>query len=176
MQLTSEQSLPVSQLQAWQALNDVSLLQAAIPGCESIVEIAANQYEVAITVSVGPVKSRFKGGLRLEDLAPPDSYTMRFEGQGGAAGHGKGSAQIRLQPVDEHQTVLHYSVTASVGGKLAQIGSRLIDMAAQKMASDFFATFNVKLAERYGVAPAAAPAPQGLLARLLGWLKRLFGG
>ncbi|MBE7420331.1 MAG: carbon monoxide dehydrogenase subunit G [Ideonella sp.] len=176
MQLTNQQTLPVNQQQAWEALNDVTLLQAAIPGCESITATGENQYELAITAAVGPVKARFKGKLQLEELVPPTSYTMRFEGQGGAAGHGKGSAQVRLEAVGANETVLHYSANASVGGKLAQIGSRLIDMAAQKMAGDFFDTFNAKLAERYGVAVAAPAAGGGLWARFVAWLKKLFGG
>lgn len=177
MQLTSQQTLPVSQQQAWEALNDVTLLQASIPGCESITPTGDNQYEMAIMAAVGPVKARFKGKLRLTDLQPPISYTMHFEGQGGAAGHGKGSAQVRLEPASTRETLLHYSAQASVGGKIAQIGSRLVDMAAQKMANEFFATFNAKLAERYGVAaaPAAPAAPAGLLARLIAFFKRLFG-
>jgi len=176
MQLSNQQTLPVNQQQAWEALNDVTLLQAAIPGCESITATGENQYELAITAAVGPVKARFKGKLQLEDLVPPTSYTMRFEGQGGAAGHGKGSAQVRLEAVSANETVLHYSANASVGGKLAQIGSRLIDMAAQKMAGDFFDTFNTRLAERYGVA-AAAPAPAaGAWARFVAWLRSVFGG
>jgi carbon monoxide dehydrogenase subunit G len=174
MQLSNQQTLPVTQQQAWQALNDISLLQTAIPGCESITATGDNQYEVAITAAVGPVKARFKGKLRLDDLVPPTSYTMHFEGQGGAAGHGKGSAQVRLEPVSARETVLHYHADASVGGKLAQIGSRLVDMAAQKMANDFFATFNTRLAERYGVALVAA-AP-GLWTRFVAWIKKLFGG
>jgi len=176
MELSNQQTLPVSQQQAWEALNDVSLLQASIPGCESITPTGDNQYDVVITAAVGPVKARFKGKLRLQDLQPPTSYTMHFEGQGGAAGHGKGSAQVRLAPADARATVLHYSANASVGGKLAQIGSRLVDMAAQKMVNDFFATFNAKLSERYGAAPVAAPAaPDGAWARFVAWLKRVFG-
>jgi carbon monoxide dehydrogenase subunit G len=177
MQLSNQQTLPVTQQQAWEALNDVSLLQASIPGCESITPAGENQYELAITASVGPVKARFKGKLTLQDLQPPTSYTMQFEGQGGAAGHGKGSAQVRLEPTGPSETVLHYSANASVGGKLAQIGSRLIDMTAQKMANDFFATFNAKLSERYGAAPAAAPAtPVSAWARFIAWLKRVLAG
>jgi uncharacterized protein len=124
------------------------------------------------------VKARFKGKLQLENLQPPTSYTLRFEGQGGAAGHGKGSADIRLESTGARETVLHYSAQASVGGKIAQIGSRLVDMAAQKMATEFFEAFNARLQERYGVAPAAAqaaPPPQGVVARLLAWIKALFG-
>lgn len=176
MQLSNQQTLPVNQQQAWDALNDVSLLQASIPGCEAITASGANLYDVAIMAAVGPVKARFKGKLRLSDLQPPNAYTMHFEGQGGAAGHGKGSAQVRLESIGARETVLHYSASATVGGKLAQIGSRLVDMAAQKMANDFFATFTAKLSERYGVAaPAAAPAGGGVWARLLAWIRRLFG-
>jgi len=176
MQLSNQQTLPVGQQQAWEALNDVTLLQAAIPGCESISAAGDNLYDVAITAAVGPVRARFKGKLRIEDLVPPTSYTLHFEGQGGAAGHAKGSAQVRLDALGARETLLHYSASASVGGKLAQIGSRLVDMAAQKMANDFFEAFNARLAERYGVAPAIeAPAP-GLWARFVAWLKKLFGG
>jgi len=176
MQLTSEQTLPVSSQQAWEALNDVTLLQAAIPGCESITPAGDNQYDVAIMAVVGPVKARFKGKLRLDDIQPPISYTMHFEGQGGAAGHGKGSAQVRLQAQGPNRTVLHYSAQASVGGKLAQIGSRLVDMAAQKMANDFFETFSNKLQQRYGgAAVETAAVPAGWFARWLAWFRRLFG-
>ncbi len=177
MDLTGQQTLPVNQQQAWEARNDIGLLQSAIPGCESITVSGDNQYEVAIMAAVGPVKARFKGKLRLEELVPPTSYTMQFEGQGGAAGHGKGRAQVRLEAAGAHETVLHYAANASVGGKIAQIGSRLVDMAAQKMASDFFAKFNAKLAERHGVAPVPAPAaPPGLWARVAAFFKRLLGG
>jgi hypothetical protein len=178
MQLTNQQTLPVNQLQAWEALNDIALLQSAIPGCETITTAGDNEYDVAITAAVGPVKARFKGKLRLADLAPPNSYTMHFEGQGGAAGHGKGHADVRLEAVSANETVLHYTAHASVGGKIAQIGSRLVDMAAQKMATEFFETFNAKLAERYGVAPAVEvpTAPVGFIARIVAFFRRLFGG
>jgi carbon monoxide dehydrogenase subunit G len=176
MQLTNQQTLPVGQAQAWEALNDITLLQSAIPGCEGITPTAENQYEVLVTAAIGPVKAKFKGKLQLENLQPPTSYTLRFEGQGGAAGHGKGHADIRLEATDPNTTVLHYTAHASVGGKIAQIGSRLVDMAAQKMATEFFEAFNAKLQERYPAAvPAPAPAaPQGLLARIGAWLRKLF--
>lgn len=178
MELSSQQTLPVSQEQAWQALNDPTLLQQAIPGCESFTETGENQHEVLVTAAVGPVKAKFKGKLRREDVVAPTSYTLHFEGQGGPAGHGKGSSRIRLERIGPHETVLHYSVTASVGGKLAQIGSRVIDMAAQKMANDFFERFNDALKARHGIVeaePAAAPAPSGLWAALVAWWRRLFG-
>lgn len=178
MELSQQQSLPVGQAQAWEALNDITLLQAAIPGCEGITPTGENQYEVLVLAAIGPVKAKFKGKLQLENLHPPTSYTLRFEGQGGAAGHGKGHADIRLEANGPRETVLHYTAHASVGGKIAQIGSRLVDMAAQKMATDFFDKFNTALQERYQVAPEAAPAapPPGLFARIVAWFKRLFGG
>ena len=177
MQLTSQQALPVNQAQAWEALNDITLLQAAIPGCEGITPTGENQYEVLVLAAVGPVKAKFKGKLQLENMQPPTSYTLRFEGQGGPAGHGKGTADIRLEPNGPRETVLHYTANASVGGKIAQIGSRLVDMAAQKMATDFFERFTAALQERYAAAPEPAPAaaPQGFFARLGAWFRRLLG-
>ncbi|HEY1394004.1 MAG TPA: carbon monoxide dehydrogenase subunit G, partial [Methylibium sp.] len=130
----------------------------------------------ALMAAVGPVKAKFKGKLRLSDLQPPTSYTIQFEGQGGPAGFGKGSASVRLEPNGPNQTTLHYSADAQVGGKIAQIGSRLIDMAAQKMAGEFFESFTRALSERYGVAAPTPAAPAGMLARFWAWLRRLFGG
>ncbi|MBI3367913.1 MAG: carbon monoxide dehydrogenase subunit G [Burkholderiales bacterium] len=177
MQLTNQQVLPVNQAQAWEALNDITLLQQAIPGCDSITPSGDHQYEVLITAAIGPVKAKFKGKLQMENLQPPTSYTLRFEGQGGAAGHGKGSADIRLEANGPRETVLHYTAHASVGGKIAQIGSRLVDMAAQKMATEFFESFNARLQERYAVAAQAPVAESaGLLTRLVAWFKRLFAG
>lgn len=179
MQMTNQQTLPVAQAQAWQALNDIDLLRQCIPGCERISATGENQYEVLITAAIGPVKAKFKGKLKLDNLQPPTSYTLQFDGQGGAAGHGKGSADVRLEPTGPHSTMLHYTANATVGGKIAQIGSRLVDMAAQKMATEFFDTFNTKLQERFPAASAPAPAPaapKGPLAQLVAWLKKLFGG
>jgi carbon monoxide dehydrogenase subunit G len=179
MELTNQQTLPVGQAEAWAAQNDIALLQACIPGCEAITPAGDNAYDVSLMASVGPVKARFKGKLRLADLNPPNSYALQFEAQGGPAGHGKGTAQVRLEAAGPAQTLLHYQVQASVGGKVAQIGSRLVDMAAQKMAGEFFDNFTAKLRERHPapaanepVAPAAKPGPVG---RLLAWLRGLFG-
>jgi carbon monoxide dehydrogenase subunit G len=178
MELTNQQLLPVTQLQAWAALNDTELLRQCIPGCEAITPAGENTYDCAITAAVGPVKARFKGKLTLSDITPPQSYTLRFEAQGGAAGFGKGSASVRLEPVSQQETMLHYTAQASVGGKLAQIGSRLVDMAAQKMAAEFFENFNAKLRERHPPSAAPPPAPEapprsGLVARLIAWVRRL---
>ena len=177
MELTAQQTLPVSQAQAWEALNDTAMLQAAIPGCESITPTEPQHYELAILAAIGPVKARFKGKLRLEDLQPPTSYTIHFEGQGGQAGHGKGHAAIRLEATGPHETMLHYTAHATVGGKIAQIGSRLVDMAAHKMATDFFANFQQALVDKYGApAPAAPASAPGLFARIAAWLRKLLGG
>ena len=142
MEMTGEQQIPVSQEKTWQALNDLDVLKACIPGCESIVAIGDNQYDVVLTAKVGPVSAKFKGKLTLADLDPPKAYNLAFEGQGGVAGFARGSAQVDLQPAGDEATRLAYAVKASVGGKLAQIGSRLIDGAARKLAEQFFTAFN----------------------------------
>ena len=148
MKLASEEMLPVSREVAWQALNDPEVLRTCIPGCESIAAQGADQYEVEMMASIGPVKAKFKGKMRLTDIQPPESYTIQFVGQGGAAGHAKGSARVRLDVVGEATTRLVYTVDAQVGGKIAQIGSRLVDMAAQKMAADFFAAFHARFLDQ----------------------------
>ncbi|HVY04966.1 MAG TPA: carbon monoxide dehydrogenase subunit G [Burkholderiales bacterium] len=150
MEMSGEQRIPLSQQRVWEALNDPETLKACIPGCESIEKVSDTEYKVAMTAAVGPVKAKFNGKLTLADLNPPNSYSLAFEGSGGAAGFGKGGAQVSLAP-EAGGTVLSYKVNASVGGKLAQIGSRLIDGVAKKMSDDFFARFN-------SVVVAAAPA------------------
>ncbi|HSI60232.1 MAG TPA: carbon monoxide dehydrogenase subunit G [Ideonella sp.] len=183
MELSNQQTLPVSQAIAWEALNDITMLQAAIPGCESITPSEPNQYEVVVMAAVGPVKAKFKGKLKLSDIVAPTSYVINFDGQGGAAGHGKGSATVSLAADGPDQTTLSYTAKAQVGGKIAQIGSRLVDMAAQKMANEFFNNFTQALQDKYGkpAEPAAAePEPEAppasAAARLLAWFKKLFGG
>jgi carbon monoxide dehydrogenase subunit G len=142
MEMTGEQQIPVSQDKTWQALNDLDVLKACIPGCESIVASGENEYDVVLTAKVGPVSAKFKGKLKLTDMNPPHSYNLAFEGQGGVAGFARGAAQVNLTPESEQQTRLGYAVKANVGGKLAQIGSRLIDGAARKLAEQFFSAFN----------------------------------
>ena len=152
MEMSGEERIPASQDDTWAALNDPEILKACVPGCEAIDPLAENEYQVLMVARVGPVSAKFKGKLALSDLMPPHSYAIAFEGQGGAAGFGKGSAQVQLAP-DGDGTKLSYQVKASVGGKLAQIGSRLVDAAARKIATDFFAAFNEKVAALHG-APA----------------------
>jgi len=151
MEMTGEQLIPVPQAEVWRGLNDPEVLKACIAGCESIERVADNEYRIALVAAVGPVKAKFNGKLLLLDLNPPNSYSLSFEGSGGAAGFGKGSAQVSLAS-EGSGTRLSYTAKASIGGKLAQVGSRLIDGVAKKMADDFFTAFNQKLA-----GPAAEP-------------------
>ncbi|SAK44654.1 carbon monoxide dehydrogenase subunit G [Caballeronia temeraria] len=146
MELTETHTLPVPQARAWEALNDTSILKVCIPGCDSIDADGENAYHVAMTAAVGPVKARFKGRMELTNIDAPHTYTIVFEGQGGAAGFSKGSATVNLEPGDEADTTkLSYSANAQVGGKLAQIGSRLVDGAARKIAGEFFKRFSAQL-------------------------------
>ena len=149
MEMSGEQVIPASQQQTWDALNDPEMLKQCVPGCESIELIGENQYQVLMVARVGPVSAKFKGKLTLSDINPPNSYSIAFEGQGGAAGFAKGGAQVRLSPENQN-TKLAYDAKANVGGKLAQIGSRLIDAAAKKVADDFFRNFNQKVGELHG--------------------------
>ncbi len=153
MEMSGEQLIPASQADTWAALNDPEILKACVPGCESITLTAENEYLVLMTARIGPVSAKFKGKLALADLDPPNSYSIAFEGQAGVAGFGKGSAQVQLVSEGAASTKLSYQVKANVGGKLAQIGSRLVDAAAKKLAEDFFNTFNAKVASLH---PAAA--------------------
>jgi len=153
MVLTGERRLPIDRAAAWKALNDPAILQASIPGCEAIEKTGENEYLLTVTAALGPVRSKFQGKLALEDVVAPESYTLRFEGQGGAAGFAKGSAKVVLAQ-DEGATTLRYAVTAQVGGRIAQVGNRLIDSAALKLADDFFAAF--ERAASGATAPAAA--------------------
>jgi carbon monoxide dehydrogenase subunit G len=147
MEMTGEQLIPAPQQAVWDALNDPQMLKACVPGCESIEPAGENVYQVLMVARVGPVSAKFKGKLTLSDIRPPQSYSLAFEGQGGAAGFAKGGAQVRLSPQGD-QTKLSYDVKASVGGKLAQIGSRLVDAAAKKIADEFFRNFNEKVSAR----------------------------
>src|SRR6185295_19677551 len=144
MEMTGEQLIHASQADTWAALNDPEVLKACVPGCESIDRVSDTEYVVQMTARVGPVSAKFKGKLNLANMNPPQSYSIAFEGQGGVAGFAKGGADVSLAP-EGHSTKLAYKVKASVGGKLAQIGSRLVDAAANKVATDFFVAFNEKV-------------------------------
>ena len=144
MELSNTRLVPAPPDRVWAALNDPDVLKACIPGCESFDRTPDGSYATTVAARVGPVSARFSGRVELADVEPPVGYTIRFAGQGGAAGFAKGGAQVRLSRVDG-KTKLSYDVKANVGGKLAQIGSRLIDGAARKVADDFFKNFNDRL-------------------------------
>lgn len=148
MEMTGEQRIPASQADTWKALNDPAVLKECVPGCEAIDRVSDTEYAVQMTARVGPVSAKFKGKLTLSNLKPPHSYSIAFEGQGGVAGFAKGGADVTLAPEGAEATRLGYQVKANVGGKLAQIGSRLVDAAAQKVANDFFVAFNEKMGNK----------------------------
>ena len=158
MEMTGEQLIPASQQDTWAALNDPDVLKACVPGCESITLVNPNEYQVLMTARVGPVSAKFRGRLSLSDIKPPHSYSLAFEGQGGAAGFAKGGAQVKLVPQGE-QTRLIYDVKANVGGKLAQIGSRLVDAAAKKVADEFFKNFNDRMSSSEDETVVMHPEP-----------------
>jgi carbon monoxide dehydrogenase subunit G len=161
MEITGEQVISAPREAVWKALNDPQVLKACLPGCESVEQISPEQFKVVIKAVIGPLRARFQGLLRLVDPLPPASCTMHFEGQGGAVGFGKGSAQVMLREVPEG-TALSYEAKAQVGGKLAQVGSRLIDGVVRKMADDFFTAFRRQLAPEPAEAqPDRHPGAQG---------------
>lgn len=144
MELRGHRIIKVNQKQVWEALNDPQILKESIAGCEDFIKTSENNYSVRVIVSVGPIKANFQGRLRLENINPPNSYSLVFEGQGGMAGYAKGNAEVSLT-ASEEGTVLAYLATTQVGGKLAQVGSRLIESAARKVSDDFFSVFEEKL-------------------------------
>ena len=156
MDMKGERLLPAGREQAWRALNDPEALKAAIPGCEAITANAAGGYDVLLNAAVGPVRARFKGTMTLADVDAPRSYTLRFEGQGGPAGFARGAARVSLEDQGAARSLLRYEVSAQVGGKLAQVGSRLIDATARKMADEFFQRFG-EVVQAGAAAPATAP-------------------
>jgi uncharacterized protein len=156
MEMTGEFSIPAPRERVWQALNDPEILKQAIPGCQSIEKVSDTEFTAKVVAKVGPVRATFGGKVNLTDLDPPKAYTISGEGSGGVAGFAKGSAKVNLDEDGGEATVLHYQVQAHVGGKLAQIGSRLVDATSRKMAEDFFGRFVVALSPP-AEANAAAP-------------------
>src|SRR5437868_5003640 len=155
MEMSSTRVVHAAPQAVWNALNDPAVLKECIPGCESLERVSDNEWRALVAAKVGPVSARFNGTMRIIDPTPPTGYTLKFEGQGGAAGFANGEAKVSLAPANEGETALSYTARAQVGGKLAQIGSRLIDGAAAKMADDFFACF----AARFAAPPAADAQP-----------------
>jgi hypothetical protein len=161
MEMTSTCTVPAPVETVWAALNNPEMLKGCIPGCEAIEPDGENTFRIALAAKVGPVAAKFAGRLQLADVDPPRGYTLSFDGQGGAAGFAKGEAKVSLAPAENGAaTALSYAVKAQVGGKIAQLGSRLVDGAAQKLADDFFGRFSDAVAVEMGVAPAAQAAPE----------------
>ena len=144
MEMSGEHQISAPRRQVWDALNDPEVLKACITGCESIEKLSDTEMTAVVVAKVGPVKAKFKGKVILSDIDAPNGYTINGEGQGGVAGFGKGSAEVALTD-DGTGTVLNYTAKASVGGKLAQLGSRLVDATAAKLADEFFTAFAAHL-------------------------------
>ena len=140
MDMNGERRIPAPRQLVWEGLNDPEILRQCIPGCEAIEKTADNEFTAKVVARVGPVRANFAGKVTLSDLDPPAGYTISGEGTGGVAGFAKGGAKVSLDE-EGGETVLRYTVQAQVGGKLAQIGSRLIDATARKMADQFFGKF-----------------------------------
>jgi uncharacterized protein len=141
MEMTGEQLIQLPQAATWAALHDPAVLKDSVPGCESITKTSDTEYEVLLVAKVGPVSAKFKGKMTVADADPPRAYTLKFEGQGGVAGFARGEAAISLSP-EGAATRLSYTAKATVGGKLAQVGARLIDGVAKQLAGKFFESFN----------------------------------
>ena len=153
MELQGERLIPADVQRTWDALNDPEILKSCIAGCESLERVGDHSFKSVVAVKIGPVSALFNGKLELSDIEPPRGYTMTFEGQGGAAGFGKGASEVSLEP-EGANTRLRYTAKAQVGGRMAQIGSRLVDAAANKMTDDFFKAFEERLRP-----PAVETAP-----------------
>ena len=159
MEMKAQQKIAAGRQQVWDALNDPEILKAAIPGCETFESTGDKQFSARITNRIGPVKASFSFNIELSELDPPNSYVIKGRGQGGAAGFANGGARVSLAD-DGDNTLLSYELDASVGGKLAQLGGRLIDGAAKKLADQFFTRLGEAIAAMEPPAPAAAEAPE----------------
>lgn len=169
MDMTGEITLEAPRETVWAALNDATVLKDAIPGCQELEKVSDTEFTATVVTKVGPIKAKFSGRVALTDILPPISYTISGEGQGGIAGFAKGGAEVALDAVDTNRTTLRYVVKAQVGGKIAQLGARLIDSTAKKLAGEFFQKFG----EIVGGGSGGA-APSSSLVRKEGWFRRLW--
>jgi carbon monoxide dehydrogenase subunit G len=151
MDMTGQRTLQVTQQQAWEALNDPEILKACIPGCQKFEPAGDHKFAVAAGIKMGPVSALFNGHVQLTDIVAPQSYKLNFDAQGGVAGFGKGESAVQIKPLDKG-CELHYTVHSSVGGKIAQLGQRLIDEVSKNRSKTFCKRFEVELEKRY---PAA---------------------
>ena len=175
MDMTGERRIAAPRLKVWNALNDTAVLKASIPGCESLEKTSDSDLKATASVKIGPIAARFTGKVQLLDLDPPNSYRIEGEGQGGVAGFAKGGAVVRLAE-DGDFTVLTYDVKAQVGGKIAQLGARLIDATAKQMADAFFNRFAAQVAPPPPAEIVAAPEPEMGAAGPVGVLAAATGG
>ena len=185
MDITGEYLVPAPQQRVWEALNDPQVLKASIAGCQALEKVSDTEFNAIVTTKVGPVSATFRGNVNLSELDAPNGYTLTGRGQGGAAGFAKMSSRVALLPQGE-QTLLRYTAQAEIGGKLASVGSRLVQSVAKKNADDFFAAFTRQLggvsepvpqaalqpaaAAATGPAPVLLPAGGGLGAPVPAWL------
>jgi uncharacterized protein len=156
MNMNGSQVIEASRETVWKGLNDPQILQQCIPGCDKIESSSPTEMKATVVVKVGPVKASFAGEVKLSDLKPPESYRISGKGQGGFAGFASGGATVKLTELSPTQTQMDYTVDAQIGGKLAMLGSRLIDSTAQSLASQFFAKFAVLVKS----APSSSPPAQ----------------
>ena len=156
MDMTGEQRIPADRETVWKALNDADILRACIPGCQQLVKESETEMTAIAVIKVGPISARFQGKVTLSELDPPNGYRITGEGQGGVAGHAKGGAAVRLSD-DGDGTILHYTVSAQIGGRLAQLGGRMIDATAQSMSTAFFKKFSEEIRIRQAGPVVAAP-------------------
>ena len=171
MQMNESQIVPASQDKVWAGLNDPAVLAKCIPGCQKLDVTAPNEMTATVVVKVGPVKANFAGKVTLSDIDAPNGYRIAGEGSGGVAGFAKGGASVTLTAEGAESTRLNYVVDAQIGGKLAQLGGRLIDATAKKLAGEFFEKFAAELSPPAPAAPATEQAPAE--AEKQGWLKKL---
>lgn len=171
MQISDSQKIPASREKVWAALNDSAVLKQCIPGCEDLQMASPTEMTAKVVLRVGPVKATFGGKVTLSELDPPNGYRIAGEGSGGVAGFAKGGAAVRLEADGADATILHYDVDVQIGGKLAQLGGRLIESTTKKLSGEFFAAFGAIVA---GEAPGAAETADADGAKR-GWLGRLTG-
>jgi len=183
MQMNDSQRIAAPRQKVWEALNDPDVLKAAIPGCEELIKHSDTELEAKVKLKVGPVKATFGGKVTLNDLDPPNGYTIEGEGSGGVAGFARGAAKVRLEEDGPDATILHYEVDAKVGGKLAQLGARLIDSTAKRLAGEFFVAFGEQVAPTVDQEEAEETLISGAdtsdaaeAKEKKGWLGGLFGG
>jgi carbon monoxide dehydrogenase subunit G len=158
MDMSGERRISAPRQRVWDALNDPEMLRASIPGCETVTRTAEDAFEAKVSLKIGPMAAKFGGKVKLENINPPASYTITGEGNGGAMGFAKGGADVALEELGPDETLLKYTVKAQVGGKMAQLGARLIDSTAKQMSDQFFDRFAA------AVAPPPAPEPEAVVA------------